>query len=316
MKLTKERKIGIIAFISLALFIWLASFLKGNNLLTVERVYYVVYPDANGLVSSSPVMLNGMKVGRVSKVSFVSPTDNRIVAKINVAKKFFIPSNTIASMEMSSLLGGKSIVLLLGDSETPLNEKEYMIGQQVPDLEEQLNPLKSKAFALVSTIDSVIGSLNTILNKNTITNLNQSFESLSAVLNNLEVMTNQTNQLLANEKKHLSLIIQNVESISSNLKNNNTQISTILDNFASISDSIAKANVAQTITNLNATLKNVSFVMESVQKGEGSVGKLIYDDQLYLDLRKSVQALNLLLEDVKLHPSKYVQVSVFGKKNK
>lgn len=316
LKLTKEAKIGILSIITLFLFIWVASFLKGRNLLTSEKQFYALYDNSGSIAVSAPVLLNGVKIGRVSKVDFVSPTDPTIKLTLNIKKKIFIPENSIASLETSGLLGGKNIVLYLGDSKVNKKAKTYFTSQEMPDLIEQLDPLKRKANSLLSSIDSVLSGLNAVLNDKSIANLSSSFESLKISMENIEILTRDAKDLVHKDKDNISDIIHNINSISNNLKNNNEAITKIISNFSSISDSIAKANVSNTIYKLNTTLDNTNKVVGKINSGQGSLGMLIQNDSLYNELSSSAKQLNLLLEDLRLNPGRYVKISVFGKKDK
>ncbi|MEG2336910.1 MAG: MlaD family protein [Bacteroidales bacterium] len=315
-KLTKEAKIGIITILTLCLFIWVASFLKGRNLLTSEKQFYALYTNSGGIAVSSPVVLNGVKIGRVSKVGFVSETDPTIKLTLNVQKHLFIPDNSIASLETSGLLGGKNIVLYLGNSKTNKKAKTYFKSREVPDLLAQLDPLKQKAGSLLSSIDSVLFSLNAVLNERSITNLSSSFESLKISMQNIEVLTQDAKDFVHKDKDNFSNLIHNVESISANLKNNNETINQVIANFSSISDSLAKANVSNTITKLNTTLDNTNKIVTKINSGQGSIGMLVHNDSLYNQLSSSATQLNLLLEDLRKNPGRYIKISVFGNKNK
>ncbi len=180
----------------------------------------------------------------------------------------------------------------------------------------QLLPVKQKAERLMLSLDSVLAVVQSIFNEQTRENLTRSFESIKNTIGNLEHTTYNFDTLVSTEKNRLRIIIGNIESITYNLKNNNENISNIINNFSSISDSLAKADIARTINNADKALANVSNVMDKINRGEGSVGLLVNNDSLYMQLSSSSKNLNKLLEDMKENPSRYVHFSVFGKKDK
>jgi phospholipid/cholesterol/gamma-HCH transport system substrate-binding protein len=169
------------------------------------------------------------------------------------------------------------------------------------------------------SIDSVLVIIKSIFNENTQKNLEQSFESIRYTIQNLEHTTYNIDTLVVTQRVKLANIIGNVESISLNIKKNNDKISNIITNFSSISDTLAKAKIASTIENANKSLKSFSEIIDKINRGEGSLGMLVNNDSLYNNLNGASKQLNELVEDVKLNPQRYVNISVFGggkKKNK
>ncbi|MEG1498544.1 MAG: MlaD family protein [Bacteroidales bacterium] len=313
---SKEVKIAIVSLFTIALFIWVAYFLKGNNVFSKECKYYAIYSKTGGVNVAGPVIINGMKVGRISKIEFVGEKDHRIKITLSILKKYSIYENSIASLETLGLLGGSGIVIYLSDSPQRMKPETYFKTKEVPGLMEQLGPLKEKAVEMLASLDSILKSVNMVLDHHTVENLSSSFASLSVSMQNIEGITTDAKDLLRGQKHNIGDFIRNVDDISANLKSNNKQISNVIQNFSDISDTLAQANLAGTILNLNTTLFQAKQIVEKINKGEGTAGKLIYNDSLYNNIKNASQQLNFLLEDLRLNPGRYIHISVFGKKEK
>jgi len=305
MKLNKETKIGIVAIISFALLIWGFNFLKGKNIIVTSNYYYSVYDHIDGLEAASPVMLSGYKVGVVETIKFHKKYRSKIVIRFSVEKGIKIPRNSIAVIEPASIIAGKVLMLDFSDAPEYYLRGDTLTGIVAAGLESQLIPIKDKAEKLIVSLDSVLSIFDA-----------ERRQSLKNSLNNIETITNDVSGLVADEKEKLSKILSNFESISANLKNNNEKISTVLANFSSISDSLAQANIKSTVLNANKMFAELSDISGKINKGEGTIGLLINNDSLYVNLNKLAADLDSLVIDLNEHPKRYVHFSLFGKKDK
>jgi phospholipid/cholesterol/gamma-HCH transport system substrate-binding protein len=324
LKISKEIKIAIVFIATLALLYWGINFLKGRDFFNKERIYYAVYNQVNGLVTSNPVLVNGFKVGHVKKMYFHPDNSGRIMVEFIINNSDFkIPSNSIARLFSSDLLGSRAIEIQLGNSATMAKDgdtlKTFVQATLGEEVNVQFQPIKQKFESVMLSIDTVLVIIKGIFNENTRKNLEQSFESIRFTIQNLEHTTYNIDTLVVTQRVKLANIIGNVESISLNIKKNNDKIANIITNFSNISDTIAKAKIASTIDNASKSLKQFAEIMGKVNNGEGSLGLLINNDSLYNNLNGASKQLNELVEDVKLNPQRYVNISVFGaskKKNK
>jgi phospholipid/cholesterol/gamma-HCH transport system substrate-binding protein len=297
-KLTKEFRVGIIFVIAAAILIWGLMYLKGMELFKHKMIIYALYDKVNGLVPANNVAISGMKVGQVKALYFSNKQRGKIVAELYITENYPIPTNSIARINNSdNLIGGKYVEIVLGDSKKTLKDKDTLksfieasIGEE---LNQQLIPLKNKTERLLGSIDTVATLIQEVLNKDTRDNLAASILHIKDMLNNL------------------ASIIGNIESISMNLKNNNQKINNILTNFSELSDSLAKARIPATIAQVNKSIGDIDIAVNKINNGKGSLGLLVNDDKLYKELEKAARDLNLLLEDIKANPKKYVKVSVF-----
>ncbi|MDR2039200.1 MAG: MlaD family protein [Bacteroidales bacterium] len=303
MKFKKEIKIGIIVTLIIFLFLWGYNFLKGRNLFSSYNYYYTVFPKIDGLQKSSPVTVNGYVVGLVSDISFGSEKLDELVVEIGVKKSYKIPDNSLVEIT-SDLLGTKSVVLLLGNSGTIAEKGDTLTGSMsagmLDAISEKLIPVADNANRLIISIDSLMLALQNTFNDDT-------QQNIKSIVANLE-------QLISSERKKISSILTNFESVSGNLKKSNEDISSVISNLNSFSNTLAASDVKTTIDNANRSLAHLSTLLEGINDGQGTIGQLARNDSLYIYLQRSLEDLDKLLVDLRENPRDYVHFSLFGKK--
>ncbi|MCD6179655.1 MAG: MCE family protein [Bacteroidales bacterium] len=315
MKISKETKTGAIFILGAVLLIWGYSFLKGKDILSNNHIFYAVYQNISGLGKANPVYINGMQVGQVTEISFDPSLNGNIIVELTLNHDFPIPKNSCAEILSTDLMGTKAINLNLGSSTELAQNGDTLISKLAATLSEQVEgtvgPLKKRAEIVLSSIEDVLTSLNDVLNKEQVGNLKNSITHLQSTLQGTDSLIQNVDGFISDEKSRASKIMINLESITSNFKNNNERLTSIITNFNSLSDDLVKANIAETLSSVNKSMSDFSQIMEKINKGEGSMGMLINNDSLYIELEKSSRDLNLLLEDIRLHPKKYVKLSLF-----
>lgn len=318
MKISREIKIAIVFIAGLALLYWGINFLKGKDLFKKERTFYTVYDKVSGLVKANPVLVNGFRVGQVEDMYFHPNNSGKIIVVLTITNNdLVIPSNTVARLFSSDLLGSKAVELQLGNATAEAKEGDTLNSIVEGSLtDEIIQPIKVKFEKVMVSLDSVLLIIQEVFNEKTRDNLVQSFESIRLTINNLEHTTYNIDTLISAQHHNLSDIIANVQSISDNIKNNNDKISNIITNFSAISDTVAKSNIASTINNADKSLKEFSEIVAKINHGEGNLGMLVNNDSLYNNLEKSSKELNELIEDIKLNPRRYLNFSVFGPSKK
>lgn len=318
MKINNETKIGIITVFSVTLLVLGFNFLKGKDVFTDTIDVYAEYEHINGIKVSNPVLYNGFTIGSITDLE-VSPKGT-IVATLTIKPGFNIPDNTIAKIASQDLLGAMAIELVFGDSRTFIEEGDTLRSDIQMSLAESVNsevlPVKQKAEKLLGTVDSILVSIQYILNPNFRNNIDQSFASIKRSIETLEVTATRVDSMVKFQSARFKVITNNIESISTNLKNNNQKITDILSNIDQITDSLAKVNFIETIDRANKALADVATITEKINKGEGTLGLLVNDDKLYHNLNQSSRDLDKLLVDLRLNPKRYVHISVFGGSNK
>jgi phospholipid/cholesterol/gamma-HCH transport system substrate-binding protein len=310
MKITNETKVGVLAAVAITVLIVGYSFLKGNDVFSRENEFYAIYPRVDGLTVSKPVLVNGYQIGRVSDLTLQA--DGRILVQFKVNPEYGIPKNTIAKLESTDLLGGKAIVFELGNGSDMAADGDTLNANVKKDLMDQVEPVQKKAEQIISRMDSVLTSVNSTLSPEFQRNFDRSFASIARTLETLEKTTQTVDGLVTNQSSKISVIITNLESISTNLKNNSSTITKIVNNFDKISDDVAKANFAQTITEANKAVADLQAVINKVNSGNGTLGQLINDERMYNNLNNAAANLDKLIVDLKANPKRYVSFSVFG----
>ncbi len=312
MKIKNETKVGILAVVAIALLIIGYSFLKGNDVFTRENTYYATYSRVDGLTASKPILVNGFQIGRVSKMTL--QPDGQIRTEFKVTRNYAIPSNTVARISSTDLLGGKAIVFELGDSPVyAANGDELQAGVQ-PNIMEQVEPIQKRAEDIAAVLDSVLSSINNTINAEFQRDFQRSINSIANSLQSIERITNQVDGLVGRERVRIGDIMANIESITENFRQNNEQITHIMVNLNEITDQVAKADFSQTITSANNAMADFQAIADRINGGEGSLGMLLNDEQLYDNLNNASKSLDELIIDMKERPGRYVHFSVFGRR--
>ena len=309
MKLSRELKIGIVAIIAIAFLIWGVNFLKGINIFKSSDDYYSKYDNIDGLIESGIVYLRGYKIGNVSEISFDSKGKGEIIVKYSIKENINIPKNSIFEIYNSSLVSGiKDIRLLLAINDTIYHSGDTVPGRLDNGFASIINPVKEQMELTVTKIDTVLTSIAMLLNEKNLAEFQKTLEHVDNITGSLDKSLGSGGSL--------NQSFNNLASITNNLKKSNAELKNILTNFSNVSDSLAKSKIKSTIENANSTLASTSQILDRVEKGEGTLGQLVNNDSLYNNLRDVSASLDLLLKDLREHPKKYVHFSLFGKKEK
>lgn len=314
MKIKNETKVGILAAFAIALLIIGYNFLKGNSIFSSETTLFARYTRVDGLTVSKPVLINGYQIGRVAKLQLEQ--GGTILATLSINSKYDIPENSIARLEGTDLLGSKAIVMSLGDSKKMAEDGFTLNANVEKGLMEQVQPVQKKAELIIGKMDSILSSVNSILNPNFQKNVDKSFSSIAGTLASLETTSKKVDDLVGSESARIEAIFKNVEGITANLNNNNKKISDILTNINTVTDKFAAANFKQTLDNANNAIADLQSVISGIKDGKGSLGLLLNDDKMYNNLNNASKNLDELMIDLKANPKRYVHFSVFGGGNK
>jgi phospholipid/cholesterol/gamma-HCH transport system substrate-binding protein len=318
LKLSREFKVGMYIVIAIGILYWGVNFLKGNDVFASGTTYYAIYKNTEGLTKAKAVQINGYQVGMIDDIYFHPDKSGRLVVRMRMQQEYPIASNTVARIHSSGLLGDKSISLLLGDADGLAKSGDTLASDVEETLTEAVNeqvaPIKAKAERLLGSLDTAVTLLTGFLNEDTRNNFVRSFDNLQRTFENLENSSEILNNYLANNQKSFTELAENLESISRNLKDNNENITNVLSNLSDVSDSLQKVNIVSTFNKVDEAVSELNVALERVNSGEGSLGALINDRELYNNLNDASDALNRLLLDIKYNPNKYVNVSVFGNK--
>jgi len=303
-------KVGIFCIAAVVIFYLGACFFKGISAFGKKTYYYAVFENTGGLQESNAVMLNGYKIGQVTKVSLLSDNPVRLCAELMITEPVNIPKDSKVQVAPKDLLGGTVVNILFGNDTHMLQAKDTMATYVVPQMTDGIDGLKAQLASILTSVDTIALSLKEVLSPE------GGAQDLKGTLANLEATTANLNSILGNNKDKVGKLVTNLEKFSNNLQEAGPQLETIVNNLDKISDSVAKANVTQLINDAQQAIGDVQLIVNKIQKGDGTLGQLVTNDTLYSNLENSLHSLDELLKDLKANPKKYINVTVFGKKEK
>ena len=315
MKIRKEVKLAITAIAAVVILIWGINFLKAKALFDRNNMFYGVYERVDGLKVSSSVVYRGYHVGQVNAIRFIGKRFDRVLVQFSIGKNLEIPANSIAAIQSTDLMGSKAINIIPGNALAYANSGDTLKTQIELGLIEQMNkqiqPLKLKAENILSSLDSVLTDIQEVFNSNTKGNIEKSLQSVRNTLSNVEHASAGLDQLITGQSSQIASILENVNSISANLRENNHNISRGIDNIVVISDSLRSVNLNQTVHRLNGILEQLDSITRKINRGKGTFGEMVNDDDLYYNLTAVSENLNKLLVDFRSDPTRFVNLSLF-----
>jgi len=306
LKLSRELKTGVIVVGGILLFILGFSYLKSTPLFDNSKTLYAVYPNVGGLQAGTMVSINGFGVGKVNDIKFIDSQGNLLVT-FTVSSEFEFSKNSRVELYDTGIIGGKGLQITpIFDSAPNATSGDTLQTDTRPGLTElaqqKLTPLFKKFESAVTDADSVLMNVNNVLDTKTKKDLQQAISGLSELIVSLNGSANTLNSILKNNEGKLDNSLTNFEELTAN--------------FAQLSDSLNNAGLGRTLSSLESTVANLDKVMAKIENGDGTLGKLMNDKELYSNLNSASRELDLLLQDFRLNPKRYVNVSVFGKKQK
>ncbi len=306
MKINREIKTAVLVIASILLFIWGYSFLKGQNILNDHKKLFVEYENVEGLAASAPITISGKIIGKV--VAITLNNNGKLLVELQIDDENFpISKTSLAQIYEPGPIGGKQIAIIPNytDKNLVVSGDKLLANVKLGLLAsfgDKVEPTQQKLNALLTNADVLINNLNSVLDQKTKQDLKNTISELNKTLAEFGKTAQKANNLIDTNEKNIAQTMGNVNRASAN--------------FAKLSDSLAKLKMGQTVKNLENTLASVDKIMLNLQAGKGTMGKLLKDEALYNNFNKTSKELELLLKDVRLYPTRYVNVSLFGKKNK
>ncbi|MBK8499145.1 MAG: MCE family protein [Flavobacteriales bacterium] len=318
MKIKKEYTIAIVAISGIALLIFGVNFLKGLDLLEKRNVYHVVYRDISGITSASPVFYNGLKVGQVIGTTMVPDGTGNIAISFQLNEEdLHLKSDSRAEIYSVDLFS-RAIRVVQGTSAGLAQAGDTLQGGSELSLTDavgrQIDPLKAKAESMLANVDSVLNSLQQLMNKEAVGDIDSSFSSIRDALQTLAGTARRLDELVAMESATLSATLRNMQQVSGTLAENSDELDRTFNNLDTLSAELAHGRLKKVLDELATTSAELRKITTGINSGEGSMGKLVKNDSLYVNLNNASRELDLLLEDLRLNPNRYF--SVFGKKDR
>lgn len=306
MKLSREVKTAIIILGGILLFILGFTYLKSSSLFDSSKTFYAVYQDVSGLTPGTTVDVNGLSVGSIKDIRFLDGRGNLVVT-FTVAENFEFSKNSEVEVYDSGIIGGKNMRIIPVFDGSPLAQSgDTLVSTMKPGLTElvtqKLTPLQEKLESLLNSADTVLVGMDDVMDADARENLRMGIANFNVVMANLNSITRNLDRFMKRNEQSLDNSMEDIRKITTNL--------------TEVSEELKSADLSKTINTLESTVSNLNGVISKMQTGDGSLAKLINDPALYSNLNKASSDLNLLLEDMRLNPKRYVHFSVFGKKNK
>jgi phospholipid/cholesterol/gamma-HCH transport system substrate-binding protein len=318
MKISNETKIGSLTAIAITLLVLGFNFLKGKTLFGKSHTIYAKYTNVQGLATSNLVMINGMQVGSVYSIN-TDKNMKEILVNLTLTKDVNIPKNSFATIT-TDLLGVKTIVINLGDSHEYLAKNDTIATRPTTgifnEVLSKVDPVFQQLGKAVSSVDSVLGSLNRILDPAAKQNIGATLEHLNKISGNLIVASASLNELLNTQTGALAKSLNNLNSFTGNLATNNDKINNMVGNLDKTATNLSQLELDKTLNTLNTTIAELKSAVGKLNSTNGTAGLLLNDTKLYNNLTATANKLNLLIDDLKTNPKRYVSLSIFGRKNK
>lgn len=312
MKISNETKVGILTITGLTILILGFNFLKGKDLFKKSKKIYAVFKDLGSLSKSNEVKINGYPIGSVYSLAAKDRDMSGIVATINLSQEVNIPIDSKA-MISSPLVGASYIVIQKGTSSEFLSSGDTLITVVdvgiLDDVKAQLTPTLTKVRTTLDSLNTVFGGVNNLLNSEAKLNIQQTMANLNRASSAL-------NGMLDNQTGALAKTLNNAEAITGKLLTNTDDISATIKNAKLTSEKLAALELKPTIDSLNAMISSMKGAVAKISSKEGTLGALINDKTLYNKLTDAILSAEILMDDLRTNPKRYVNISVFGRKDK
>jgi phospholipid/cholesterol/gamma-HCH transport system substrate-binding protein len=312
MKISNETKVGALTAIAIVVLILGFNYLKGKNLTERNDELYAVFPSVKDLAVSNAVYINGLQVGKVAKMHEKDKNLSGIIVTITLTKDINIPSNSVVTIS-SVLLSSTALDIVLGDSKVYAKDGDTLATKDnisvMGELTKSINPAINNANKTLVELQMLIEKLSAIVDPRTQTNIQGIIASLNSTSVSLERLLNEKNGVLARS-------LNNFESVTGNLAKNNDKINNTLSNLDKASSNFANLKLDEAVQSLRNTMAKLETTVAKIDSKQGTLGLLLNDSKLYDQLLLTNRSLTILLDDLRVNPKRYVNISVFGKKDK
>jgi phospholipid/cholesterol/gamma-HCH transport system substrate-binding protein len=296
---TKEVQIALVAIVGIVVLFFGMQFLKGLTLFSSADNYYVKFNNVSGLSASSPIYVNGYKVGVVEAIDYDYADPENILAVIGLDQQLRLPKGTVAEIA-SDLLGNVKLELKMGESATGmLTVGDTITGGLQTGLMAKAGDMVPQIEQMLPKLDSILASVNELLADPA---LRSSVHNVDQITANLTTTTVELNRLTASLSKQVPGIMEKADGV--------------LANTQTLTSNLNDLDIAKTMAGVNATLNNVEQMTATLNSREGTLGLLMHDPLLYRNLSSTMGHADSLMIDLKQHPKRYVHFSIFGKKDK
>lgn len=319
MKISNETKVGALTTLGITLLILGFNFLKGKSLFKTGNFIYAKVVNSKGLMISNPVFINGLNVGNVYELEEANKAVDTIIIAIKLTKEVNIPVNSIATIK-DNPLGTPSMDISMGNSPQFLKNKDTILTLDNPGMlagiTTKLTPVVDQVKVTLYTLDSVLKNINSVFDPNTKNNMQAVAGNINKMTESLAIASISIQKLMNEQTGAVYGSLNNLNTFTKNLAGNNEKINASLSNLETTTANLSKADVDGTINQLRKTVERLNTAVEKLDSKEGSMGRLLNDPQLYDNMVSTTRSLNILMDDIRVNPKRYVSISLFGGKNK
>ena len=319
MKVSNETKVGALTIIAITLIILGFNFLRGKTIFKSGNFIYAKYADTKGLIISNPVFVNGFQVGTVFDIENQTADLSQIVVSIKLNNTYKIPANSVATIQ-DNPLGTNSIAIVLGDAKSYLKSEDTIktapAASLLGDLMNTLSPLGEQTKKTISDLEKVLVNINKVLDDQNKANFAQILSNLSFATESLNKSLVSVESMLQSQSGSIAQTANNVNSFTKNLSDNNKKINDIINNLDTTTRQLKDADLSKTVKEIQVVVQELTQTLHNLNNGDGSAAKLLNDPEIYKQLQGTIKSINTLVDDVITHPKRYVNISVFGKKDK
>jgi phospholipid/cholesterol/gamma-HCH transport system substrate-binding protein len=311
--------VGALTALAITLLILGFNFLKGKSLFKTGNFIYAKVQQTKGLMISNPVYINGLQIGSVYELEEANKNIDTIIISIKLTKDVNIPVNSLASIK-DNPLGSPSMAISLGESRTYLKNHDTIPTVDNPGMlasvTTKLTPVVDQAKQTLQTLDSVMRNVNGIFDPMTKNNMRDVAGNINRITASLVISAAALQSLMNQQTGVLTKSMTNLNTFASNLAGNNERINATMANLEKSTHNLSNADVDGTINQLRGTIERLNTAVEKLDSKDGSMGRLLNDTQLYDNLANTTRSLNILMDDIRVNPKRYVSISVFGGKAK
>jgi phospholipid/cholesterol/gamma-HCH transport system substrate-binding protein len=319
MRVSNETKVGALTVIAVTLIIIGFNFLKGKTIFKSGNFIYAKYHDTKGLIVSNPVYVNGYQVGTVFEIENSNAQLSDISVAIKMNDNYQIPTNSIATIQENPL-GTNSIYISLGKATTYLKNgdtvKTAPATSLLGDFMNTLSPMGEQFKKTIDELRKVLVNVNTVMDDQNKANFKELISNLTKTSDNLNKSMASIEQMVDQKGGSIAQTADNINGFTKNLAENNKKITNIINNLDSTSQAIKDANLNQTIKEIQSALAGINLTLQKLNTGNGTAAKIMNDPSVYTELKNTINSVNTLVDDIKVHPKRYINISVFGKKDK
>ncbi len=321
MKVRNEITVGALTLVGIVALFLGFNYLQGKTLFKKENAVLVGFENTGHVYITNPVAIKGFNVGKVSDIQINASGDNPVIMKLSLDKSLEVPKDSRFVIKTLDLFGTKEIELIPGKSKEFIEPGSSFIAKgeieadMMSSVADQIDPIKDQLTGLMGGVDTLIGNLNDVLGSEK-ESLKSALKDASIAMSNVKDITVKVDKLLTNQEANISSMVEDAKKLTSTIADNSDEIDNAIKNFSKVSDELAKISLEETVESAKKILEDLNLIIVDINDGKGTAGKILKEEGLYTGIDSAISSLDALLTDLKENPKRYINISVFGGRNK